>query len=211
MMSITKRLVRAVALLGLIGGGARQANADLIRTYRESAIASGSLGAVSFTNAEIQLTSSADTANIQSSIVLGTTYYHVNNIDLTITVAGIGTATFTDSTQTLTYPFNQAGFWDPNTGFILLTFNPVLAPYNLNGDIGPVVGTGDPFREGLPPTTLGNLHLTSVVPGLTFESPAGVPEPSSLTIAGLGAAFGIAYAFARKRRAQRKVTAKALA
>ena len=206
MTNLTKRIALVVATLGLTVGLGGQARAGSIRTYQETAIASGTLGGVSFTDAEIQLTSTADTDNIQSGNVLNTTYYYVPNINLTIAVTGIGTATFTDSTQTLTFPFNQAGFLDPNTGFILLTYNPVLAPYDLQGDIGPVVGTGDPFREGLPQTTLGILHITAVVPGLTFVSSAAVPEPTSLMLAGFGTVCVIAYGLARKRRAHRKAT-----
>ena len=42
-----------------------------IRTYQETAIASGTLGGATFTNAQIQLVSSADPANVQSAREIG--------------------------------------------------------------------------------------------------------------------------------------------
>jgi PEP-CTERM motif len=212
MMNNMKRIVLAVAVLGLMVEVAEQARAGSIRTYQETAIASGSLGAVSFTEAEIQLTATADTSNVRSGNVLNTTYYYVPNIDLTIKVAGIGTATFTDPTQTLTYPFNQAGFYDVGVGFILLTYNPVLATYDLKSEIGPVLPENDRyFSDFRPsPTSMGILQFTFPIDTApVFQSPAAVPEPSSLALAGLGAVCGIAYGLARKCRAQRKATTEA--
>jgi len=211
MTSITKRFVFAAAVLGLVVGVAGPARAGLIRTYEETAIASGSLGAISFTNAEIQLISSADTSNVLKGHVLGTDYYYVSNISLTINVAGIGTATFTDPTLTLTYPYNQAGFYDVGVGFILLTYNQVLATYDLKSDIGPVPPENGQYQSDFrpSPTTLGVLQFTysgGIDTPPTFQSPAAVPEPSSLTLAGLAAMCGTAYGLARKRRARRKAT-----
>jgi hypothetical protein len=84
-----KRLaLLAVVCVGALAGTGRAGPI----TYTEQFTASGSLGTQSFTNAMVTITGTGDTANIVSS---GLNIF--NPVTATVTIAGLGTATFTDS------------------------------------------------------------------------------------------------------------------
>jgi hypothetical protein len=169
------------ALIGMAGFG--EARADPF-TYTETATASGSLGATRFTDAFVTLTATADT----SQIMTGQRFFQVNNLTTTVSVSGLGTAAFTNRTQT----FNDQSF--PGAGItdlvdILDVDNPALATYDLRTSIGPLTGVTVGFNPGTHfATTSGDFVLNSVS-GSTFQATAQpAPEPSTLALFGLGAA-----------------------
>ncbi len=194
-----KLLVTAFILVVASG----QSRADFLRTYELTTVASGTLGGIPFTNAALDLRSVADTNNIQRGNALGTDYYYVTNNQLTVTVAGIGTATFTDVTRTTTYPFTQAGFEDVGVEFVLLTFNPIFGPYDLRSDIGPASGRSFSSAGRVYPTTLGPLIFSAPVGNSSFQS---VPEPSTLILSGCGVIICGTAAYVRSRRQRRRLT-----
>src|SRR5581483_4112687 len=89
-----RRLVLATAAVVLLSS-ATQMRANPI-TYTISSMVSGTLGASSFTDALVTLTLTGDTANITPGPAPFTDV-DVNTGAATVNVAGIGTASFTDS------------------------------------------------------------------------------------------------------------------
>jgi hypothetical protein len=208
-MSLINPLILTVALLG----SASVAHANSI-TYTETGIASGMIGASSFTNALAQVTLSGDTANVVT-LTDGSVSINVNVSTLTrVTIAGIGTATVTVPTAIYSFPtpvlidpglpvlpyvvfgtLDNPPAVDSFTGMGGLGSNSLLG-YDLRTAIGPI--TGSPGGVGHPvglfvPTTLGNLSFTSdITPTMVGTFSATVPEPNSLVLLSFGIA-GIAF------------------
>ena len=172
-------------------------------TYVEQAIATGSLGGVGFTNANMILSMTGDTTDVTDE---PTTFFNFGT--LTVNVAGIGLATFTDSTSVAA---NQAaldvGFADHTKGSaILFTSNPLLSAYDLSTATGPLLGTAS-YNAGLPfLTTDGLFVLNSISGSVTFIATTGIPEPTALALmsVALGGLAGIGLirrrrGFAKKR------------
>lgn len=178
----------AALLLGVAGAvGAASPSLAIPITYTEQATATGTLGGVAFTNANVVLTMTNDTTNVTGSAPI------FDNVGtLTLNVTGFSTATFTDTTQALV---NQAvpvaGFGDvtKNLG-ILATTNAAFATYDLRTSIGPLSGTALSNLGLSFPTSGGDFILTAIAgPTATFTaaiSTALVPEPSSLMLLGVG-------------------------
>jgi len=90
----------AFALVGF----AAQADAAPI-TYEFTGIASGKIGATTFTNALVVYTGAADTNNIISfEVAPGFFFYAIPLNALAVNIAGIGTATVTDATEVISIP-----------------------------------------------------------------------------------------------------------
>jgi hypothetical protein len=172
-------------------------------TYTEQAIASGTLGGSSFTSALVTIVFTGDTVN-----VTGGGGFFTNAVGIaTVTVGGIGTATFTDSMEAFDNqifgPPAAAGIGDITVpGSVLDTFNTVFASYDLTSSIGPVPG-GSFIRPDLTfGTTLGGLNISSAGDS-TFTavvSSSATPEPTSLALVGLGS---VALAAFRRKRSLR--------
>jgi hypothetical protein len=132
----------------------------------------------------------------------------VNRVTATVTVGGGGSATFTDSIVTIDQTdFRQAGFEDASfrsgNPLIAMTSNSLFATYDLTTSIQPPV-SGSP-SGGAPAyhTDQGILTFTNFGSTSTFGAtlaPTAAPEPSSLTLLGLGS-LGLA-GYGRRRRKQ---------
>jgi hypothetical protein len=145
-------------VFALVGLGAQQANAAPI-TYQFSGTNSGTIGGSSFTNALVVFTGSADTANVQTLLFEGVTFYAVPLNSLAVNIAGIGTATLTEPAEIIglpqpiidpdlpPLPLVLLGRTDnpPNlesiTG-IAATASTSFTGYDLKSSIGPIVGVG---------------------------------------------------------------------
>jgi len=79
------------------------AHADPI-TYEISSVASGQIGSTTFTNAEVDLIGTGDTANVTSFVVSGVTIFANPFSNFTVTIGGIGTATITDLSEIWAIP-----------------------------------------------------------------------------------------------------------
>jgi hypothetical protein len=188
----------ALALLLTALGPAENARAGTI-IYREEASASGSLGGIPFTNADIVMQMSGDTENaffdgIANWLNFGTT---------TVTVPGIGTATFTDAnTGVFATPSQGLAGFTNEFAINLATVNPAFASYDLKSAIGPITGStvGSFFGTG-DTTTLGEFVFSTSDPPATATFTAQVvPEPASWGLLGLGG-LGLAIeAFCKRRR-----------
>jgi hypothetical protein len=145
-------------------GFAAQADAALI-TYEFTGVASGQIGASTFTNKLVVYTGNANTNGIQSfEVAPGVFVYAVGLNSLAVNIAGIGTAIVTDTTQVVGIPVAVPDSVDtddelPPFPLVLLartdnppsldsftamggTFGNGLAGYLLNTSIGPIAGGG---------------------------------------------------------------------
>ena len=165
-------------------------------TYQVSAVASGTIGASTFTDVLVTLTLAGDTANVESTSLGG-----VANIGTTtVSIPGVGVGTVTDPTAA----FATESPIVPDVGFPFLPYvsiavldNPPsvdsnidmgivgaagLLGYDLRTSIGPIVGVGGLlFDGGSVHTTIGNLAFTSEFSPDTQGTFAAiaVPEPST--------------------------------
>jgi hypothetical protein len=186
-----RSILLTAGLIVAVAGLASRADAAPI-TYTVSATGSGTIGATSFTNKQVTFTGTGNTANITSPVFQGSTFYANPFANLTVNIAGIGTATVTDFTEIFGIPF---AFVDPDgeippiplvifgrldppfndplefTGMGAVGSN-LLAGYNLSTAISVLGGGGVGFIENCGVgnndpclhTTLGLLSFTTNIP-----------------------------------------------
>jgi hypothetical protein len=150
-------------------------------TYTESAIASGSLGSDNFFSALVTITLFADTSNVASCQSGGLCNFGTTT---SVSVAGIGTATFSiptaafDNQSNLAAGISQATSSDVSAD-ILDTLSPVFAMYSLTTSIGPITNSAVFNQFHVFPTSAGNFVLNTIDGGQsTFSaSVSGVPGP----------------------------------
>jgi hypothetical protein len=191
-------LAVVACLLGCVLTG--WASAGSVTYTIEQGTVSGFLGSSSFTDVQVTLTFTGDTANVihPAAGIFG------NLVGTgTVNVAGIGTATFTDSVGVVDNQRVKGTVISDFTNHlsILGTVNDVFATYDLKTSIGPVSGTssGNPGRSYN--TNLGALTFDSFGPTSTFTATV-IPEPASLTLFGIGAVVGLlGYGWRQRKRA----------
>ena len=140
-------LVAALTMIGVLGWAAPTQAAPI--TYTATSIASGTLGATPFTDALVTVELTADTSGAIEPDPVATPGFFANGGTATLTIAGLGTATFND-------PSGYAAIFFPNsvlpgcpcvsifeggTGIFGL-MDASLAGYDLQSAFGPLTGTG---------------------------------------------------------------------
>ena len=150
----------------------------------------GSLGGTTFTNALVTIVLTTDTSTITGSSGV---FFDIG--PATVTVAGIGTATFTDTIEAVVNQTTSiAGFSDETTNrAILFDLNAAFSTYALNTAIGPLSGSASGNPSLSFPTSMGAFVLSSSFNpdhAATFTANLGsVPEPGTLGLLGAGIAL----------------------
>jgi hypothetical protein len=217
-------LVAALTMTGVLGWAAPTQAAPI--TYTIESIASGSLGAAPFTNALVTIELTADTSGAFELDPVGAPGLFVNQGTATVTIDGLGTATFNDPNgyAAVLFPesvipgcpcfsiFDDAANFPVSGTAIMGIGDASLAGYDLQSPFGPLTGAGGEFATepgGLPvafSTNAGSLLLTDGGDPATLtvtvgSVPTAVPEPASLSLVALGA-LGALRARSRRRRQQ---------
>jgi PEP-CTERM motif len=201
----------AIALVGF----ASSVDATPI-TYEFSGTGSGAIGGTSFTNALVVYNGTADTANVETLLFMGFTFYAVALDGLKVNIAGVGTATILDPAEVFDFPqaiIDPDGEIPPLPGLILgridnppdlggftgmaALFSNSLAGYDLKTSFGPIGGIGGvgfieacgtPGHDPCLATSRGALSFTTnIVSEGTFAATVHpVPEPTTLLLMGGG-------------------------
>ena len=202
MNNIGRTVIFGLALLGALLWAPAPTLADGITTYTESSMASGSLGSTSFSNALVTINLLGNT----STVLTVSPGIFEDSGAATVTVQGIGTATFTDSL--VVFDNDHVVQFCPCVGIfdstllldVLDTRNSAFGTYGLTTNIGPITGSSL-FNPGKSfATTDGKFVLSSSSTGnSTFTATTAAPEPSSLLLLGVGFA-GLFCARRKKAR-----------
>src|SRR5690242_8422321 len=172
-----RKVITVSILITFLAGSGIGSAAPIFYIY--TGIGSGMLGSNSFAEAPFTINCVADTSQITIS---GGDFFEVNNITATVSVAGVGTGTFTIPTVNFdTQNLSTVGFSYSPFADILDVRSPIFAGYDLSTPIGPVTGLPGVNRGNQYPTTAGLFQLSSVS-SVSFEA---VPEPSTIALGGL--------------------------
>jgi hypothetical protein len=184
-------------------------------TYKQSGVASGQIGALTFTNAFVEWTMLGDTDNVETKsfdLETGdpyTAYVNVSSLT-TLVISGIGTATLTDPNAIYAFPtpislgdgfpvlpvvvmgtLDDPPSTDSFTG-IGAAATSLLLGYDLKSSFKPVVavgGVGHPTTESVN-TSLGVLTFTANISenakGTFSATVTPVPEPATFLLLGSG-------------------------
>jgi hypothetical protein len=173
-------------------------------TYTESATVTGSLGGTSFpANEVLTLTGTGDTTKVTSPGSLQFFNSVTASFTLSVSVAGVGSGTFTDAIQVFQASNGAAppgvGFNDSAAGGdILDTLNAAFGSYALSTSIGPITGSSV-IVSGTSPTSVGALILTSA--GNATFTAVVTPLPTALPLFATGLVGLVLLGWRRKRKA----------
>lgn len=194
-MNIQKSLIGVALVAGAGMLSPAISEAALLNYTLSGGTISGTLNGVSFTDAAYSFSSVADTNNIESGgpAPIPWTWSRLVPANVTLSIAGFGSATFMSSSiglTTLNLSSNSymVGFGDwssvPSGMYIFSIMEPTA--YSLAGPISLSGSLGFPLNRAYS-TNAGILNLTSASGTGTFAVTA-VPEPSSLILMCLGVA-----------------------
>ena len=188
-------------------------------TFTIATTATGTLGASHFTNASVVLTLTGDTSAVTAGPGLLSSYL-IDPGTTTLTIGGLGSASFTDSIEIVSSFSSPTFFGQPPTVVIvdttnggpgdptgiLETISPTFLGYNLQSALGPISGTGSVANQGpvdgFFSTTAGNLQFAAGQgngAGTSTFTATITPEPETfgLIAAGVAAILG-RYRFKRR-------------
>lgn len=188
-----RALLAAVGAVFVMSAAPAQA-ATLV--FQETAIANGSLGGVSFTNAVVTLSGSGNTNNIIAPV---SGIYVLPNVPVAVNVSGLGTGNFVDQIGLVSNNLNSnVGLGDFSINRALLFTSNSAGAFDLSTSFGPTTGTAT-INAGLGfSTTAGTFVLDSAASAIFQETVSAVPEPASWAMLMLG--FGMIGLAMRGRR-----------
>ena len=178
----------------LLAASTLAAHADTL-TYTESAIVSGSIGKLDFTNTLITLTATGDS----SAVVETAPGVFVNILPTELTIAGIGGGMFTDTIQFVSNnTTDMAGVGDNSNNLgILFTESSVFGSYNLQSALAATTGPSTINSGSAFNTDIGLFTITSSGDATFQVTDTTVPEPSTFVLLGSGL-LGLASITRRK-------------
>jgi hypothetical protein len=168
--------------------------------YTEQAVASGSIGATTFSGANLTIQWTADTSGVNHQGGPASFFGNdggASTVDLTI--SGVGSTVFTDDVEVFVNQLTPiVGFADNTVGASILdTIDSAFGSYALTTPIGPITDTAL-LSPGTFGTGLGGLTITAVRVNSTFSA-TPVPEPASLMLLGTGVLTLVRRRFRRSR------------
>jgi len=219
-MTRLRGFVGAIAAIGILGMAAPSQAAPI--AYTITAIASGTLGGTPFSNALMTMTLVSDTLTVFQPLPNDLPELFANPGTATVTIAGLGTATFNDPGGYAAImfpvvdeiPIPSLGIWEDvdiaanrGTGILGIGSNS-LAGYNLRSPLGPLAGAssgGAHEPDGTPvaySTNRGGLTITSTGESgtVTVTVATSVPEPTSLSLLTIGGLSLLATTRRRKKQ-----------
>jgi hypothetical protein len=144
-------------------------------TYEFSGTGSGAIGGTPFTDAAVVYTGTADTGDVATISFMGLTFYAVGLDDLTVNIAGIGTATITDLSKIFGIPepiIDPDGDLPPLPGLMLMRIDDPSEVTNLEKGTGMAAVFGNPLTGYDLKTSIGPL---GGVGGVGFIEDCGTP------------------------------------
>ncbi len=196
----------SMSALAMIGAScAAPADAAVLR-FTESATASGSLGGTAFNDVLVTLSGVTSTADVTQ--VYGSSLFEIVGVPVTVDVAGVGTAQFTDTIQLLSNAAGGVvGLGDVTTDFAVLLTLGAPSGNVLASSIGPLMGPAGYNRDVDFATSAGLFDFSSVSTSTFQQTVSTVPEPSGWAIMLVG--VGALGARTRARRLSRPVETRA--
>jgi len=155
-----------------------------------ASIGSGSIGALSFTNASVTISEFADTSCRVELTTPNVSGFSIDDMSATITISGLGLFHFTSPTRTfVNNTFGVVGFSRTGASQADLLDGPTAGAFfdwDMLSPIGPITGDGQFIQwtgTELPPVTTdgGVLIFQDASPDVTFQV-AVVPEPSTAVL-----------------------------
>ena len=156
-------------------------------TYTEETFASGTLGGIAFTDAEVHITLVGDTSDV-TMIDPGFFENDPGPGKVLLSVEGFaGLFTFIDDTVTYDNQTTGTAGFGTSMGSVLATDDSAFTSYNLKSAIGPITDSSF-FRPDLFfATTAGPLNFTSVGDStFTATTKSPVAEPATVSLLALG-------------------------